>query len=104
MGAGFVMVGADDRGGGFDLLLGERVILSHRVEAPALRIAKGDPTVTMVRGNFRHEDAPSDERVPRWVAAYRPEAQCVALTGCRWHVRFAGNHSRRIHSCIGNFM
>lgn len=54
---------------GFDLLLGDRVILRHRVDAPAFRIAKGNPTVTMVRGNFRHEDAPSDERVPRYVVA-----------------------------------
>jgi sulfoquinovosidase len=49
--------------GGFDLLLGDRVILRHRIDAPAFRIAKGNPTVTMVRGNFRHEDAPEDERV-----------------------------------------
>jgi alpha-glucosidase len=52
---------------GFDLMLGDRVILRHRVDAPAFRIAKGNPTVTMVRGNFRHEDAPSDERVLRHV-------------------------------------
>jgi sulfoquinovosidase len=48
---------------GFDLLLGDRVILRHRADTPAFRIAKGNPTVTMVRGNFRHEDAPSDKRV-----------------------------------------
>jgi sulfoquinovosidase len=52
---------------GFDLILGERVILRHRVDAPAFRIAKGNPTVTMVRGNFRHEDAPSDEMVLQFV-------------------------------------
>lgn len=55
---------------GFDLLLGDRVILRHRVDTPAFRIAKGYPTVTMVRGNFRHEDAPTDERVPRYVIPY----------------------------------
>jgi alpha-glucosidase len=58
---------------GFDLLLGDRVILRHRVDAPAFRIAKGNPTVTMVRGNFRMEDAPEDERVlthiVKWVDA-----------------------------------
>ena len=64
MTARFVAAGPDDQGGGFDLLLGDRVILRHRVEAPAFRIAKGNPTVTMVRGNFRMEDAPGDERVP----------------------------------------
>lgn len=51
---------------GFDLLLGDRLILRHRVDAPAFRIAKGNPTVTMVRGNFQMEDAPLDERVLRF--------------------------------------
>lgn len=55
---------------GFDLLLGDRVILRHRVDAPAFRIAKGNPTVTMVRGNFRHEDAPTDERVLRHIVKW----------------------------------
>jgi sulfoquinovosidase len=55
---------------GFDLLLGDRVILRHRADTPAFRIAKGNPTVTMVRGNFRHEDAPSDERVLRYLVPY----------------------------------
>lgn len=68
MTARFVEVGVEDGGGGFDLLLGDRVILKHRVDAPAFRIAKGNPTVTMVRGNFRMEDAPTDERVPRYAA------------------------------------
>ena len=54
---------------GFDLMLGDRVILRHRVDAPAFRIAKGNPTVTMVRGNFRMEDAPEDERVLRHLVA-----------------------------------
>jgi alpha-glucosidase len=54
------------REGGFDLLLGDRIILRHRIDAPAFRIAKGNPTVTMVRGNFRHDDAPEDERVLRF--------------------------------------
>ncbi len=55
---------------GFDLMLGDRLILRHRVDAPAFRIAKGNPTVTMVRGNFRMEDVPSDERVLRFVVPY----------------------------------
>lgn len=67
MTARFVEIGPEDGGGGFDLLLGDRVILRHRVDAPVFRIAKGNPTVTMVRGNFRMEDAPTDERVPRYV-------------------------------------
>ena len=53
--------------GGFDLMLGQTLILRHRVDSPAFRIAKGNPTVTMVRGNFRHEDSPEDERVLRYV-------------------------------------
>jgi sulfoquinovosidase len=55
---------------GFDLLLGDRVILRHRIDSPAFRLAKGNPTVTMVRGNFRHEDAPSDERILRHIVKW----------------------------------
>jgi sulfoquinovosidase len=58
---------------GFDLMLGDRVILRHRIDSPAFRIAKGNPTVTMVRGNFRHEDAPRDERVPAYVVKVTTE-------------------------------
>ena len=81
MTARFVEVGVEDGGGGFDLLLGDRVILRHRVDAPAFRIAKGNPTVTMVRGNFRLEDAPSDERVPRYVrwGSAQPLDDCEML-------------------------
>jgi sulfoquinovosidase len=55
----------EERDGGFDLLLGDRVILRHRIDAPAFRIARGNPTVTMVRGNFRMEDAQSETYLPR---------------------------------------
>ena len=64
---------------GFDLLLGDRVILRHRVDVPAFRIARGNPTVTMVRGNFRHEDAPTDERVLRFATVVDP-LQLVTLS------------------------
>jgi sulfoquinovosidase len=56
--------------GGFDLLIGDRVILRHRVDSPAFRIAKGNPAVSMVRGNFRHVDAPSDERLLRHIVKW----------------------------------
>lgn len=59
-----VVIGPEDGGGGFDLLLGDRVILRHRVAAPAFRIAKGDPDITMVRGNFRMADTPRESRSP----------------------------------------
>ncbi|MCZ8137109.1 MAG: alpha-glucosidase [Porphyrobacter sp.] len=42
--------------GGFDLLLGGRLILSHRPDYPAVSLACGDPEVVMVRGNFRLSD------------------------------------------------
>ena len=74
----------EERDGGFDLLLGDRVILRHRIDTPAFRIAKGNPAVTMVRGNFRMEDAPSDERVPRYIQPNRvedaaPHRECFDL-------------------------
>ncbi len=80
MTARFVEIGPEDGGGGFDLLLGDRVILRHRVDAPAFRIAKGNPTVTMVRGNFRMEDAPSDERVPRYAKRKFPDGFILSDT------------------------
>ena len=70
---------------GFDLMLGDRLILRHRVDAPAFRIAKGNPTVTMVRGNFRHEDAPEDERVLRYMVL--PE---MKMTKVGWLDRLRG--------------
>ncbi len=54
-------------------MLGDRVILRHRVDAPAFRIAKGDPTVKMVRGNFALEDMPTDERVLRYITSWTTE-------------------------------
>jgi alpha-glucosidase len=44
--------------GGFDLLLAGRCILQHRPDCPAISIARGDPEVVMVRGNFRLSDHP----------------------------------------------
>lgn len=80
MTARFVEVDVEDGGGGFDLLLGMRVILRHRVDAPAFRIAKGNPTVTMVRGNFRMEDAPWDERVPLYIVDHPNRSNEVLLS------------------------
>jgi sulfoquinovosidase len=42
--------------GGFDLHLAGRTILRQRPDSPAISIAAGDCTVTMVRGNFRLSD------------------------------------------------
>jgi sulfoquinovosidase len=88
-----VTAGFEARDGGFDLLLGDRVILRHRIDAPAFRIAKGNPTVTMVRGNFRHEDAPSDERVPRYMVL--PE---MKMTHVGWFDRLRGKKPASIWS------
>jgi len=46
--------------GGFGLHFAGRLVLRHRVDCPAVVIACGQPTVEMVRGNFRIEDAPFD--------------------------------------------
>ncbi len=45
---------------GFDLRYADRLIVRHRRDAPALRIARGAPEITMLRGNFRIEDNPLD--------------------------------------------
>jgi sulfoquinovosidase len=53
---------------GFDLHFAGRLVLRHRLSAPVLAVAVGNPDVAMFRGNFRIEDAPSDRIEPReWV-------------------------------------
>jgi alpha-glucosidase len=47
-----------EESGGFDLMLGERLILRHRPGQPAFRLARGAPEVRMLRGNFDMRDDP----------------------------------------------
>ncbi|WP_120717373.1 alpha-glucosidase [Tsuneonella amylolytica] len=47
---------------GFALHFGGRIVLRHSPSCPAVAIARGAPTVEMVRGNFRIEDAPQERR------------------------------------------
>ena len=46
---------------GFDLHFAGRLVVRHRVDCPAVVIACGSPSVEMVRGNFRIDDAPYDQ-------------------------------------------
>lgn len=50
------MVRLEPNDGGFDLLIGGRIILRHRPNDPAISMLSGCPQVAMVRGNFRHFD------------------------------------------------
>ena len=50
---------------GFDLLIAGRMVLRHRLDCPAVSVATGAAEVTMVRGNFRLDDALSDQRDAR---------------------------------------
>lgn len=47
---------------GFDLVLGGRVLIAHRADAPAFFVGRGRPHVAMYRGNFDIEDR-LDERI-----------------------------------------
>ena len=49
---------------GFDLHFAGRLVLRHRRACPALALARGASEVTMYRGNFRIEDAPSGVVAP----------------------------------------
>ncbi|MFZ9394616.1 MAG: alpha-glucosidase [Erythrobacter sp.] len=53
-----------DNEGGFELRFGDRIVLRHSPDCPAVVIARGAPTIAMYRGNFRIEDAPRDRMVP----------------------------------------
>ena len=49
---------------GFDLHFAGHLLLRHRHAQPALTTARGAAEVTMVRGNFRIEDAPTGSATP----------------------------------------
>ncbi|AOL94101.1 alpha-glucosidase [Porphyrobacter sp. LM 6] len=52
------MVQLEASEGGIDVRLAGRAVLKHRPDCPAISVASGQPQVTMVRGNFRLDDAP----------------------------------------------
>ena len=61
---------------GFDLHFAGRLLLRHRVDSPAIRTARGHASVTMLRGNFRIEDAPEEACAP---GEWRREGDAVVL-------------------------
>lgn len=65
---------------GFELLFGGRVVLRHSAACPALAIARGAPSIEMVRGNFRIDDAPTDRRP---LAEWAVIENGVAFTGAQ---------------------
>ncbi|MDE2410281.1 MAG: alpha-glucosidase [Sphingomonadales bacterium] len=74
-------------GDGFDLHYAGRIVLRHRIACPAVVTSHGNPQVTMLRGNFRIEDAPSDSvRPDGWV---RDGSTVILTAGCAQAVRIA---------------
>lgn len=49
---------------GLELRFGDRLVLRHALDCPAVVIARGNPDVLMYRGNFRISDAPHDVLAP----------------------------------------
>nr|WP_231562339.1 alpha-glucosidase [Sphingomonas sp. 35-24ZXX] len=49
---------------GFDLRFGDHLVLRHRLSCPAVVMARGNPDILMIRGNFRISDAPADVLSP----------------------------------------
>ena len=50
---------------GFSLVLAGRTVLTHSPDCPAVTVARGQPSVRMLRGNFDMTDAPHDTVIPR---------------------------------------
>ena len=61
---------------GFELHFAGRLLLSHTRAQPALSMARGASDVTMVRGNFRIDDAPTEQLEP---VDWRSEDGAVVL-------------------------
>lgn len=66
---------------GFNLLLGNRLLLTHRANAPVLFVGRGEERMAMFRGNFDITDNLS-ARIPLQAAA-------VAATSDGWRITFA---------------
>jgi alpha-glucosidase len=49
---------------GFELQFAGRPLLRHRTDCPAVSVARGNPSITMFRGNFRIEDTPTNRVQP----------------------------------------
>jgi sulfoquinovosidase len=62
--------------GGFDILLGDRLVIRQRPDQPAFFVGRGRPDVAMYRGNFEISDR-LDERIALRHA--EPEVDGVAL-------------------------
>jgi alpha-glucosidase len=60
-----VELGFSDTGTGFALTFAGHTVLRHDDSCPAVTVARGQPDVTMLRGNFRIGDAPYDLVTPR---------------------------------------
>ena len=68
--------GFSKREDGFDLHFAGRLVLSHCAVSPTLVMARGAPDVTMFRGNFKIEDAPTGLVEP---IDFELEQDCVTL-------------------------
>ncbi len=60
-----------DRVDGFDLVLGGRLLLSHRAAAPCFFVGRGDPSIHTQRGHFQIEDSVSERVALRHAAVSR---------------------------------
>lgn len=63
-------------GTGFAIVFRGRTVLRHEPACPAVSVARGNPAIEMVRGNFRIEDAPADTISPR---DWRRDGEAVVL-------------------------
>ncbi|WP_428333640.1 alpha-glucosidase [Novosphingobium sp.] len=61
---------------GFELAIAGRLVLRHSEACPALTVSRGRHDVTMVRGNFRIDDAPHDLVTP---TAWRRDGDTIVL-------------------------
>jgi sulfoquinovosidase len=76
---------------GFDLHFAGRLVLRHRPDCPALAMARGNPQVTMLRGNFRIEDAPEAMLKPAGCTVAHNVAQLLHNGAKVAHLAVEGN-------------
>ncbi|MBC2668804.1 alpha-glucosidase [Novosphingobium piscinae] len=76
---------------GFDLRFAGRTVLRHRPACPAVAIGRGDPAITMFRGNYRIEDSPEPLAAPADWALYEDAVVLSDRAGPAVRLGLVGN-------------
>ena len=76
---------------GFEIRIGAKIVLRHRRDCPAVVIARGNPDISMYRGNFRIDDAPFDPIEPTEFAMQTDSVELLVDGQSHVRISVSGN-------------